>query len=240
LPSTLLSQLELAEASTMLSAVMDPASSAYWIVDQLTDHFGRIHEPERDPIETLVLTILSQNTTDTNRDRAFASLIERYKSLDAVAQAPQEEIADAIRIGGLQSQKSRSIRAALDCIREEQGELSIDHLSGLDLGEAMAWLLRIPGVGKKTAGIVCLFSFGLPFFPIDTHIRRVLTRFGWIAGNSDPHPIVNEMLPKDPQLMANLHLLVIHLGRTLCSPREPKCEACPLQQRCTYGKGSEK
>jgi len=207
-----------------------------WVVDHLVSRFGAIHEPDRDPVEELILTILSQNTTDTNRDRAFASLLETFGTLDAVAEATETDIAQAIKIGGLQAQKSRSIRAVLDRIRSERGELSIDHLGQLPVEEAMAWLTSLPGVGWKTAGIVCLFSFGLPFFPIDTHIRRILTRLGWFDGRGDPHEKLNAILPKESGLLADLHLQMIRLGRVLCSPKAPKCGECPICSRCSHGK----
>jgi len=205
------------------------------MADRLSSHFGPASEPDRDPVEELVLTILSQNTTDANRDRAYASLLSAFGSLEAVAGASEEAIAEAIRIGGLQAQKSRTIRGALRRILAERGVLSIEHLRGLTMNEAMAWLTSIPGVGSKTAGIVCLFCFDLPYLPIDTHIRRVLTRLGWIEGKGDPHARVNAMVPKDSRLLVELHLQLIRLGRTICSPKTPHCDGCPLRLRCKYG-----
>jgi len=215
-------------------------ADARWMVDQLVEQFGPAREPDRNPVEELVLTILSQNTTDTNRDRAYASLLSAFGSLDVVADAPEETIAESIRIGGLQAQKSRSIRAALQRILSERGELSLDHLRDLPVNEAMAWLTSLPGVGSKTAGIVSLFSFNLPYFPIDTHIRRILTRVGWIEGKGDPHARVNAMIPRDSKLLADLHLQLIRLGRSLCAPRRPQCPNCPIRARCDHGQETAK
>jgi endonuclease-3 len=215
---------------------MNRTADARWMVDRLAKRFGSVTEPDRDGVRTLVLTILSQNTTDTNRDRAYATLLDRFGSLDAVATASQEEIADAIRVGGLQEQKSRSILTALRRLLDERDALDLGFLDELPLDEALAWLLALPGVGRKTAGIVLLFAFGRPFFPIDTHIRRVLTRVGWIRGGGDPHRQVNPLLDPDARLMADLHLQLIRLGRTLCKPRTPRCEECPIRRRCDYGK----
>lgn len=217
---------------------MDVTSDAEWISDRLTTRFGPTTEGSRDPVETLVLTILSQNTTDTNRDRAYGSLLDRFGRIDAVAQAEEDEIADAIRVGGLQQQKARSIREALRRILAERGALSIGFLAEMDLDGALTWLLSLSGVGKKTAGIVLLFSFGVPYFPVDTHIRRVLRRVGWIRGNEEPHDRANAILPKDPDLMANLHLQLIRLGRTLCRPKSPACGDCPIIERCRHGEES--
>jgi len=215
---------------------MNRTADARWMIDRLAARFGPVAEPSRDGVETLVLTILSQNTTDTNRDRAYSSLLDRFGSLDAVAHAPQEEIEDAIRVGGLQAQKSRSILGALRRLHDERGALDLGFLDELPREEALAWLLDLPGVGRKTAGIVLLFSFGRPYFPIDTHIRRVLTRVGWVRGGGDPHRQVNPLLDADARLMSDLHLQLIRLGRTLCKPRAPRCEECPIRRRCEYGK----
>ena len=205
------------------------------MVKRLVERFGFPSERPRDPVETLILTILSQNTNDTNRDRAYASLREEFPAVSEIAKATEDRIADAIRVGGLQKQKARSIREALRRISVDGGPPSLARLAEMSDDEALSWLLRLPGVGHKTAGIVLLFSFGRPYFPVDTHIRRVLTRVGWIQGREDPHRRLNVLLPKDPKLMRALHLLLIRLGRTLCRPRNPNCNACPIIGRCTYG-----
>jgi endonuclease-3 len=96
----------------------------------------------------------------------------------------------------------------------------------------MAWLLSFPGVGKKTAGIVMLFSFDKPYFPVDTHIKRVTQRLGLVRSKDDPHIRMNEIIPHDAALMRRLHLQLIRLGRELCHPRKPDCVDCPLRERC--------
>lgn len=231
-------QLRMRASVSYSPRAMDITSDARWIADRLTSRFGSMAEGSRDPVATLILTILSQNTTDTNRDRAYRSLLDRFGRLDAVAQAAEREIADAIRVGGLQRQKARSIREALRRILAERSTLSIDFLATMDLDDALTWLLSLQGVGRKTAGIVLLFSFGMPYFPVDTHIRRVLKRVGWIRGNEEPHRRANAILPKDPNLMASLHLQLIRLGRTLCRPKDPTCSGCPILERCRHGKES--
>jgi len=208
-----------------------------WIADRLIAHYGTPHWTPDDPVESLVLTILSQNTNDTNRDRAYASLLERFGSLDAVRTARVDTIGRAIRVGGLHQQKSARIKEVLRRIQREQGCLDLSFLATLKLGEAMAWLLASPGVGKKTAGIVMLFSFGRPYFPVDTHIRRVLKRVGLIRTSGDPHDEVNALVPPDPQRMAALHLLVIRLGREVCHPRRPECPICPIEPKCRWAMG---
>ena len=185
-----------------------------------------------DPLETLVLTILSQNTTDVNRDRAYSSLLKAFETFDAIRIAPIDAIARSIRAGGLHRQKSIAIRKILQRIHDERGRLDLSFLGTCKLDAAMAWLLASPGIGKKTAGIVMLFSFGKPYFPVDTHIRRVLTRLQLIEPKGDAHDQANRLLPSDPDLMAALHLVMIQLGREICHPRAPNCAECPLRAEC--------
>jgi endonuclease-3 len=209
--------------------------SVEWIRDRLANALGKPLRPEMDPLETLVTTILSQNTTDTNRDRAYASLLRRFGSLESVADADVTDIAAAVRVAGLQAQKARTIRDVLRRIRETVGDLDLGFLEQLSPDEAFAWLRTSRGIGTKTAAIVLLFSFGRPFFPVDTHIGRVLHRLGWIPAGGDAFRHANEVLPRDADLMLDLHLLLISLGRSLCHPRRPGCPSCPILARCEYG-----
>jgi endonuclease-3 len=192
---------------------MNPEKATRWITERLHDHYGEVSVTTSDPLEELILTILSQNTNDTNRDRAYASLLSHFKDLDRVRQAPADKIAEAIQVGGLHRQKSSRIKLVLERIIQERGSLNLSFLSDLPLDRAMEWLLSSPGVGKKTAGIVMLFSFDKPYFPVDTHIRRVTTRLGLVGEKDDPHQQMNALLPPDPALMRRLHLQLIRLGR---------------------------
>jgi len=216
---------------------MDAPARINWIAQKLVDAYGPQSIPRQDPVETLVLTILSQNTTDTNRDRAFCSLIETFGDLDKVAEASMDDIASAIRHGGLQQQKAKSIREALAFVVSERGRLDLSFLEELPVDAAMQWLLALQGVGPKTASIVLLFCFDRPTFPVDTHIRRVMRRMGLLNGHGDPHPRLNALLPADPVLMQQLHLLTIRLGREVCHPRNPCCQRCPLRPQCSWTHG---
>jgi len=218
---------------------MRPKEKARSIAERLRSHYGEITLTKSDPLEELISTILSQNTNDTNRDRAYASLLSHFRSLDAVMEAPVEEIAAAIRIGGLHYQKARYLKGVLQRIEQERGILDLSFLADLSLDEAMVWLLASPGVGKKTAGIVLLFSFGMPYFPVDTHIRRVLMRLGLVGAKDDPRERMNVLLPPDPALMRRLHLHLIRLGRELCHPRRPECPRCPLRGCCVWHTGQD-
>ncbi len=206
------------------------------IAARLIESYGAPTIQRLDPIENLVLTILSQNTNDVNRDRAFESLMETFGTLENVHLASLPDIASAIQIGGLHRQKSRSIREALARIMSERGRLELAFLNDLPLSDALDWLLELPGVGPKTASIVLLFSFDRPIFPADTHIRRVMSRMGLITERGDPHSRLNKLLPADSTLMQRLHLLTIRLGRDVCHPRNPECERCPLRSECVWTK----
>ena len=221
-------------ASSIL-ACMNPGEIVRWIDERLAEAYGPVPTALDDPVETLVLTILSQNTNDTNRDRAYASLLKAFGSLNAVRGQPPEAVADAIRIGGLHRQKAQSILHALDRITKDRGTLDLSFLGERPMDEALAWLLCLPGVGKKTAGIVLLFSFDRPYFPVDTHIRRIATRIELLGERDDPHDRMNEILPSDSSLMRRLHLHLISHGRSTCKARNPSCIACTLRAVCAFG-----
>lgn len=203
-----------------------------WIAKRLRHHYGNIKIIMIDPVEQLVSTILSQNTNDTNRDRAYCSLMDRFESLERVSNAPASEIAEAIKVGGLHNQKSVRIKNLLTLILREQESLDISFLADLPLDKAIDWLLSFPGVGKKTAGIVMLFSFNKPYFPVDTHIKRVTKRLGMVGPKDDPHNRMNHLLPPDVEWMQQLHLGLIRLGREICHPTNPNCADCPLSEHC--------
>jgi len=215
---------------------MDATKTALWALDRMREHYGVVPRVPHAPVDNLVLTILSQNTNDVNRDRAYGSLMGRFGDMAAVRDAPTDAISEAIQIGGLHRQKAERIQRVLQRITTERGELDLGFLADLPLDEAMDWLLASPGVGNKTAGIVMLFSFGRPYFPVDTHIRRVFNRLGVIGARQDPHQRMNAILPQDADIMATLHLHTIRLGRELCHPRGPECRDCPLKPHCGWYK----
>ena len=187
-----------------------------------------------DPLDTLVSTVLSQNTNDRNRDRAYAALRARFPSAEALAEASEAEIATAIQVAGLHRQKARTIREILSRIRKERGALDLGFLHRMSLDDSLSWLTASRGIGKKTAGIVLLFCFDRPYFPVDTHIRRVSTRLGLIGPSDDAHDVLNATVPSDPARLRALHLGMIQLGREICDARRPACARCPLASRCVH------
>jgi endonuclease-3 len=188
-----------------------------------------------DPISELVSTILSQNTNDVNRDRAFQELRERLPTWEAVRDAPVEEVKDAIRTAGLANHKGPAIVRALKHISGQRGDLSLEFLRDMPVDEAKRWLTAINGVGPKTAAIVLLFSFGMPAFPVDTHVHRVTRRLGLIGPKvtrEQAHVVFEDVLPAETYYA--FHLNLIRHGRQVCNARKPLCEACALCDVCDY------
>ena len=190
---------------------------------------------ELPPVDELVSTILSQNTNDVNRDRAFLALRGRYATWEAVRDAPAGEMMDTIRPAGLANQKGPRIQQVLRQITEERGALNLDFLADLPVDEARQWLTRFKGVGPKTAAIVLLFSLGRPAFPVDTHVHRVTGRQGLrpeTMSADDCHPYFEGLLPAETYYAA--HLNIIRHGREVCHARKPDCGRCVLTALCDY------
>ena len=186
-------------------------------------------------VDELVCTILSQNTNDINRDKAFQALKERYPDWEAVRDADPAELQYVIRIAGLANQKGPNIQAALRDITEERGKIDLDWLREKDPEEARKWLVKLRGVGPKTAAIVMVFALGMPAFPVDTHIYRVTGRIGLRPRDLDiskTHAYMEEIA--DPADFGNLHLNLINLGREICQARKPKCPICPIIDLCQF------
>lgn len=187
------------------------------------------------PVDELVSTILSQNTNDINRDRAFESIRKRFSTWEEVRDAPVEQVIDAIRVAGLANQKGPRLQDALRSITAQRGSLELDFLADLTTGEAHDWLTSFKGVGPKTAAIVLLFSLGKPAFPVDTHIYRVSGRLGIRPQKMNveqAHVHLSKLFPSDTYYAAHLNL--IRLGREICQARRPNCPVCPLTDLCDY------
>lgn len=187
------------------------------------------------PLDELVDCILSQSTTDANRDRAFEALKARFPSWEAVMGAPTQEVVDTIRPAGLANQKGPRIQNVLRRIYDERGELNIDFLGDLPMDEAKAWLTQLDGVGPKTAAIVMCFAFNREAFPVDTHIHRVGQRIGFLPlgiSAEKAHPVMEAIVPA--QDYYPFHINLIQHGREICQARRPKCERCPITAYCDY------
>jgi endonuclease-3 len=214
------------------------ARRALRVHERLLEHYGQ--PTWRNPlpaIDELVSTILSQNTNDVNRDRAFEALRAKFPTWEDVRDAPTEAVIAAIRPAGLANQKGPRLQQVLRAITAERGALDLQFLKELPVDEARAWLTRFNGVGPKTAAIVLLFSLGRPAFPVDTHVHRVTGRLGLRPESmsaDQAHAHFEKLLP--PETYYAAHLNLIRHGREVCHARNPDCENCVLKRMCNYYK----
>ena len=188
---------------------------------------------DRDPLSSLVQTILSQNTNDNNSGRAYSNLRERFPSWEDVLEAGAEEIADVIRVGGLANQKSVRIKDVLKWLKDTYGELNLDFICNMEPEEAIEVLSKLKGVGLKTINVMLCFACGKDVFPVDTHILRITKRLGLAPENASAdkvHEIMGQLFPAGKAF--SLHVNLIRFGRTTCHARKPKCEGCPLVEHC--------
>jgi endonuclease-3 len=219
----------------------------------------RVH----DPTSELVLTILSQNSADINAERAFDALCRHWPSHASVAEAdervnrpgwgglgigrlpppdwsavesaPLVELVDVIRPGGLAPQKAPTIQAALRHVRAERGDHSLEFLAAMAPPDALAWLMAIPGIGRKTASVVLLFSFGMPLMPVDRHVERVSKRIGLLPAKSTALQAHDHFLALlAPEQVHEAHVNLITHGRRTCHARRPDCGRCAIAYRCRF------
>lgn len=215
---------------------MDLKYRAQLISTRLLEYYGK---PEwrapYSPLDELVSTILSQNTNDSNRDRAFINLRKRFPTWEEVRDADEHEVIAAIRPAGLANQKGPRIQGVLKGITEQNGQLNLNFLSKKSSQEIVSWLTQFKGVGPKTAAIVAQFSFGKPAFPVDTHIYRVTGRLGLRPARMSvekAHAHLESLF--SPEDYDSTHLNIIRLGREICKPRRPACMRCPIREYCDY------
>jgi len=193
-------------------------------------------KPGLGPVDQLVATILSQNTTDANSGEAFHRLKKKFPRWEQALQARVTQIAAAIRVGGLGNLKAKRIKKVLRDIRDREGGVSLDSLGEMKPQEAMKYLLAFDGVGVKTAACVCMFSLGMPVLPVDTHVHRVAMRLGLIDEGID-HVKAHETLGNlvSARIVYPFHLLMIEHGRQVCHARGPRCADCSLSDLCPTG-----
>jgi endonuclease-3 len=220
--------------------VTEPASPgllrrrARTILNRLRKRYGDLVPPRRsDPLEELILTVLSQHTSDVNAERAFEGLRAAFPTWDAVVRAPTRTVADAIRSGGLADTKAPRIQAILREVETRQGGFDLSSLAGLSDDEARAELVSLPGVGPKTAAVVLSFSLGRDAMPVDTHVHRVTRRLGLVPPKTSAERadrLLHELVPEG--LRTPLHVALIRLGREICKAPTPRCRICPLKDIC--------
>jgi endonuclease III len=210
-----------------------------YIINTLGDYYGRYKLiPHYNPIDELIKTILSQNTSDSNSIPAYESLISRYQNREDIISADIKELELLIRRGGLAHIKSERIKEVLNIIKDKVGRLDLNFLQNLSVEQGRMWLTSLPGVGVKTANCVLLFALGKPALPVDTHVFRVSVRLGFISRNTTitKAHIELENIIVSANYIYEFHLLMIEHGRKVCSARKPLCEFCIINSNCPYYK----
>lgn len=209
-----------------------PERRARKVESALTARYGAAEKARLDPLDELILTVLSQNTSDTNRDRAWEELRKAYSSWSEVLEEGVDRLTDTIRPSGLAVQKSRTIMRILERLSVE-GAPDLEHVRQMADDEALDYLTAIKGVGLKTAACVLCFSLGRPILPVDTHVHRVARRLGLTppeASRDKAHDVLNAVVP--PDLRFSLHIQLIRHGRAVCTARRPDCGRCGLADLC--------
>jgi len=205
-------------------------------IELLEKHQGEKRWPgPSDPLDSLILTILSQNTNDNLRDKAYNRMLDRYPSWDQVMNAPRDKVEDAIRIAGLSQQKSERIQAILRWILGEFGELSLNKLENFSVDQAIDLLTSQKGIGIKTAAVVLMITLGRDLCPVDTHVHRIARRLGWVEWKTTAEKTFWEIRPHVPEWKGySLHMNLLQFGRTICHARKPRCGDCFLWDECQW------
>jgi endonuclease-3 len=213
-----------------------PKQKAERACSVLVRRYGKaVSDRKLPPIDELVMTILSQHTSDRNMLRAFESLKGAYTSWEQVLDAPRKELAEVIRSSGMFNMKAERIQSALHEINNRVGKLDLSLLEDMPLEEAKKWLTSLHGVGPKTAAIVLLFSFGRPTLPVDTHVWRVTKRIGIIGqsvSRERAHELLEQVVPRN--CIESLNNNLVRHGRNICKAQKPQCEICFLSDICDY------
>jgi endonuclease-3 len=202
----------------------------------LVKHFGIPKRPKKlpNPIDTLIATILSQNTNDKNSYKAYKNLKQKYKSWNEVAELSRTQLEKVIRIAGLGKQKSSAIKAFLTSLQKQNGKIDLSHIKKMKDEEILDGLTSVKGIGVKTASCVLLFSLNRNVCPVDTHVHRTLNRIG-IVKTSTPDKTFNQINKLLPDGIAHqFHTNLINLGREICKPANPLCSICPLNKKCKF------
>ena len=204
------------------------------ILARLQKKYGQLSPPRAtDPLDELILTVLSQHTSDLNAERAFVDLRKAFPAWSQVEATTTKKVADAIRSGGLADSKAPRIQAILREIHDREGAFRLAGLAKMSDDEARAYLTSLPGVGPKTAAVVLSFALGRDAIPVDTHVHRVSTRLGLIPAKTNAEKadrLLHDLVPDG--LRTPLHVALIRLGRETCKAPTPRCRQCPLVDLC--------
>lgn len=202
-------------------------------------HYGEhsLKPPRRDPMTELIMTILSQRTTEANEALAFKQMWEHYRSWEAIRDADPDQLAELISPSTFPEPKAANIKATLTHVINERGQANIDFLQDLPVEEGLKWLQSLPGVGIKTASLVLLFNFGKQIMPVDTHVHRVSLRTGLLPTKTSAnkaHKLLLDILANEPHTLFNFHVNCLRHGQKICIWSNPRCSRCPINHLCTY------
>jgi len=209
-------------------------SLARWAHRRLLSHYGQPEwEAQYAPVDELIGTILSQHTSDVNSLRAFEALTRVFSGWEPVRDAPLDQLIETIRCGGLASVKAHRIQAVLRALTDHDGRVHLPDLRRMRRKRAIDLLTSLPGVGRKTASCVLLFGSHVPAMPVDTHVHRVSLRLGIVPPRTSPEATTDVLeAALQPRDYFAFHVNVIRLGREVCKAPRPRCEVCPLSERC--------
>ena len=215
------------------------SEKVFFILDELEKIYHNETRPPElghdDPLDGLILTVLSQNTNDKNRDAAFTKLKALYPTWPDVMEAGRIKLEEAVKSAGLAHTKAGRIIKILEILHEDFGEYSLEKLAGEESGTIREYLRALPGVGAKTVACVMLFDMKMPAFPVDTHITRISKRVGVAPEKTSPEEISRfyESIVPIPRCLGG-HVNIIAHGREICRARNPKCEDCVLSSKCEF------
>lgn len=202
----------------------------------LEEFLGIPRKPRRaePPLESLIATLLSQNTNDRNSHKAWVTLRKQFPTWQKVARAPHARLVKAIEVGGLKNQKARRIKDILETVKEQTGKYDLNGLKRMSDEEVIEYLTSMKGVGLKTAACVLVFSLGRDAFPVDTHIHRICNRLGFVRTKNaeETYHAMQPLVPKGKAYC--FHVNLIRFGRSVCRAQNPFCNACPLFDECTF------
>jgi endonuclease III len=222
----------------MAQSAAKPPGRVQWVTDALERIYGRPSRQRRgsNPLDSLIATLLSQNTNDQNSYRAWLSLKKQFSSWEQVAAAPVRAVAASIAVGGLKNQKAQRIKMILRSIRTERGSYDLEFLRSMSNQEVMLYLMSMKGVGTKTAACVLVFSLGRDVFPVDTHIHRICNRLGLVETKSADGTFesMEGLVPRGRAF--SFHVNLIRFGRETCKAGKPLCGQCSLFEYCIFEK----
>ncbi|HTY37744.1 MAG TPA: endonuclease III [Bacteroidota bacterium] len=221
----------------MAKAAVSQTQRSKRVAAVLEQMYGTPAKPRgrSNPLDTLIATLLSQNTNDRNSYRAWLNLKKQFPTWDSVVSAPVAAVARSIEVGGLKNQKAQRIRKILKAIRAERGSFELDFLRAMPDDAALRYLQQMKGVGTKTAACVLVFSLGRDVFPVDTHIHRICNRLGLVkTRNADQtYELMKFLTPKG--MSYPFHVNLIRFGREICRSGKPFCGSCQFFDECAFG-----